>query len=395
VANRLTGDDAYSYVYDLNGNLISKTAKPGQGTGSTRPDWTYDYDDLDQLISVSRDGLEVERYRYDAFGRRSVIETANDNAILSFSEMRITAIANDGADRTIDLVMGEGNIIEVRNRYTHGQKVDNPLGLEVFGADNTFLDALVYHSDHLGTVRFLTNSIGSIHNSYEYGSYGRPKFTIENTPQPFRFTGREWDSSTELYYYRARYYDSDTGRFLQEDPLGFAGKDFNTYRYVGSNPLRYKDPFGFSAIESAGQSATASGLATSALNVGLRLDCLFTAISGAVEIAGSPGLESLDLLSMGADVGLSCGVKAKFSGKAAVQSRAIKKPKKPKKGCTATCMADANDNIDGNIQPGDITFAFATATAKTCPKARLAAKRAATHKLGKQPKHVQCKSSGK
>jgi len=62
IANRLIGDDEYSYVYDLNGNLINKTAKPGM----TRSDWIYDYDDLDQLISVARDGIIIERYRYDA-----------------------------------------------------------------------------------------------------------------------------------------------------------------------------------------------------------------------------------------------------------------------------------------------------------------------------------------
>jgi len=70
-ANRLTSDDNYTYVYDLNGNLTSKLAKAGTG----RSDWGYSYDTLDQLIEVSQDGLVVESYRYDAFGRRSLIST--------------------------------------------------------------------------------------------------------------------------------------------------------------------------------------------------------------------------------------------------------------------------------------------------------------------------------
>ncbi len=37
----------------------------------------------------------------------------------------------------------------------------------------------------------------------------------------FAFTGREWDPETNLYYYRARYYDPKIGRFLSEDPEGF------------------------------------------------------------------------------------------------------------------------------------------------------------------------------
>ena len=57
------------------------------------------------------------------------------------------------------------------------------------------------------------------------------------------YTGRELDVETELYYYRARYYDPEIGRFISEDPLGFiAGVNF--YTYVENNPLGFNDPFG-------------------------------------------------------------------------------------------------------------------------------------------------------
>lgn len=60
---------------------------------------------------------------------------------------------------------------------------------------------------------------------------------------PFRFTAREFDAETGLSYYRARYYDPTTGRFLSEDPIEFhAGIDF--YRYVGNNPTTLDDPSG-------------------------------------------------------------------------------------------------------------------------------------------------------
>ncbi|MBK9112497.1 MAG: hypothetical protein IPM88_12680 [Nitrospira sp.] len=45
-------------------------------------------------------------------------------------------------------------------------------------------------------------------------------------------TGREFDSESGLYYYRARYYDALMGRFLQKDPIGFGSGDSNFYRYV-------------------------------------------------------------------------------------------------------------------------------------------------------------------
>jgi len=328
VANRLTGDDAYSYIYDLNGNLISKTAKPG----ITRPDWSYDYDDLDQLISVSRDGVPVERYRYDAFGRRSVIETVNPSG--NFIR---TAIVNDGSDRTIDLVLDGAGAPQIQNRYTHGSQIDEPLSLEVFLADGSLDQAYTYHADHLGSIRFLTDSTGNIANAYEYGSYGRPGFEVETVAQPFRYTGREYDAATELYHYRARAYDPETGKFLQEDPIGFAAGDYNLHRYVSSNPVSFIDPSGLSAIETGATRGASAGSAGSIAGIGLRLNCIFTAISAGVDLAGNPDIEALDVVIATSDTAMTCGAKFKFkSGK---KPTAKKKTKKTNCGGKATCFA--------------------------------------------------------
>ncbi|MCL6505347.1 MAG: RHS repeat-associated core domain-containing protein, partial [Pirellulales bacterium] len=61
---------------------------------------------------------------------------------------------------------------------------------------------------------------------------------------PFAFTGREYDVETGLYYYRARYYDPHTGRFLSEDPLGFSAGDTNLRRYVHNSVTVFVDPYG-------------------------------------------------------------------------------------------------------------------------------------------------------
>jgi uncharacterized protein RhaS with RHS repeats len=51
-----------------------------------------------------------------------------------------------------------------------------------------------------------------------------------------------------MQYNRARYYDAAIGRFLSEDPIGFAGGDSNIYRYVANSPLANTDPLGLDGI---------------------------------------------------------------------------------------------------------------------------------------------------
>jgi RHS repeat-associated protein len=65
----------------------------------------------------------------------------------------------------------------------------------------------------------------------------------EETHNPYGYTGRETDLE-DLYYYRARYYDPQTQRFLSRDPIEFEAGDFNFYRYVSNDPVNFVDPSG-------------------------------------------------------------------------------------------------------------------------------------------------------
>ena len=60
----------------------------------------------------------------------------------------------------------------------------------------------------------------------------------------YLFTGREFDTDTSLQYNRARWYDAEVGRWVSEDPLGFAAGDINTARYVGNQIVDMIDPTG-------------------------------------------------------------------------------------------------------------------------------------------------------
>jgi len=79
--------------------------------------------------------------------------------------------------------------------------------------------------------------------TYTFNSFGKQTASSGSLTNPFQYTARESDAETSLHYYRARYYDTSSGRFLSEDPMAFnAGMNF--YAYVNSNPANLADPKG-------------------------------------------------------------------------------------------------------------------------------------------------------
>ena len=100
-----------------------------------------------------------------------------------------------------------------------------------------------YHFDALGSVVALTDDEGDTVQAYEYDVYGRVGATDANHPNRFMFTGREYDKETGLYYYRARYYNPQIGRFFQTDPIGY-GSGMNLYGYCRNRPVVLADPSG-------------------------------------------------------------------------------------------------------------------------------------------------------
>lgn len=234
--NRLLNDGTYSYTYDDEGNRTSSTSI----ATSEITEYTWDY--RNRLISiVSRLGGGVTRqvdYTYDTFDHRigKVVDLDGAGSVAPTTERYIY----DG--QNISLVFdGQGNQIE---RYLHGPKVDQVLAEEVNGQTQWML------ADNQGSIRQITDDSGTVLNQIDYDSFGNIN-SQSNPTAFFRFgyTGREWDSETGQYYYRARYYDPKVGQFISQDPIGFAARDANLYRYVGNSPTNGTDPSGKYKVE--------------------------------------------------------------------------------------------------------------------------------------------------
>ena len=105
-----------------------------------------------------------------------------------------------------------------------------------------------YHFDGLGSVIALSDVNSVIVERYSYDVFGKPSNTSD-VNNPYLFTGRRYDDETGLYYYRARYYDYATGRFLQTDPVGYTA-GLNLYTYCGNDPIDFVDPLGLYLLDS-------------------------------------------------------------------------------------------------------------------------------------------------
>ncbi|MCK9385938.1 MAG: DUF6531 domain-containing protein [Nevskia sp.] len=213
--NQLIGGNGIAPTYDANGDPTTN------GLGIQ-----YTFDARHRLIQISQGVVITASFQYDALDRR--VSKTDANGVT-------TAYLYDGSD-----AIQETSGTTTRTSLT-GQNIDERFARDDASGRTYFL------SDAIGSTIALTDATANIQQRYDYEPYGEVKATgTTGLTNPYQYTGRENDGNG-LYYYRARYYDPATKRFISEDPLQESA-GINSYGYVGGNPLFFSDPFGLSPV---------------------------------------------------------------------------------------------------------------------------------------------------
>ena len=198
--------------------------------------WTFGYDTENHLLTASKTGTSAS-FVYDPLHRQSQKTVGSTKTRYVYS----------GWQRIADY---NGTSGALQRRYVYGTGLDEPL-IIVTGSTPTFL-----HHDKVGSIIAVSNNSGAVANKNKFSPFGEIT-TLGGTT--VGFTGQRYDSELGLYYFKRRYYSPKLGRFLQPDPIGYTGSDFNLYTYVGNSPQKFTDPIGLQKCWKVGKRDLTNG----------------------------------------------------------------------------------------------------------------------------------------
>lgn len=213
-----------TYGYDARGNT----------TWEARGGHSFVYDRANQPISMS--GASTGTFTYDGHMRR-VKQVINGETVYSIYSLSGEMLYRDNV---------------TTNSRTHYVRMG---GMTVARVANTWWFTYL-HPDHLGSPAAATDTSGNLQWREDFTPFGEARQAPWQNGDQAGYTGHIHDADTGLTYMQARYYDPIVGRFLSNDPVGFAEGGvgyFNRYSYVANDPINAIDPDGNFALTLGGE----------------------------------------------------------------------------------------------------------------------------------------------
>jgi len=199
-----------TFTYDANGNLSNDGTR------------TFEWDARNQLVALTV-GTRRSEFSYDGQQHRVRVVEKVQGVVQTDSRFVWC-----GSDICEERASDESTV--TRRTFALGEEVsDVPRFFAV---------------DHLSSVRGVIDGAGMRVAAYDFDPLGRPSLTSGSDFSAVSFTGHRWQANGQLWLAMYRGYDSDTGRWINEDPIGPDGDSFNYYAYVENSPIAYTDELG-------------------------------------------------------------------------------------------------------------------------------------------------------
>lgn len=224
-------------------------ARAHSKSGNLRDDGTrlYTYDYKNRLVGVfekaSSDLIAV--YLYDAGNRRTRKTVVNSGGAPGTTETRFFY---DGWRVCEEQTSAGATLLT----YVYSPVyIDEPVQILRTSSHPAGAGAVYLHQNARADVVAVTDASGAVVERRVFDDFGRAYDSVTKLPaneslvgNPYGFHGRRLDAETGLYYYRNRYLDPRTGRFLQRDPVWDAGNFGGQYSFAWSGPISRVDPHG-------------------------------------------------------------------------------------------------------------------------------------------------------
>jgi len=316
----------WTYTYDAAHNRLSMTHNGVETT------YEYDendrmlragtvdfaYDDKGQTVFMNRDGARTHffydgngmpirvqhpdgsdsHYEYDAFGIL-VASTSNIGG-----ERRFLVDSNRRFPEVIqEMAAPEGQLLAF---YVHGRDMDPPLTMSRDGLTYTYL------TDAHGNITAVTDPSGRVVNEYRYDAFGNPLRKTETVNNSYQYAGEMYEPQLGFYYFRARFYMPEFGRFLTRDEWQGRNADprtLNPYIFALNNPVMGVDPSGRNTL---------SELLTALNIIATVQEGVFYAVNfatGNYAVVAGKAAEDLALSVLGGPIGRVAGGSRKVMGK--------------------------------------------------------------------------------